>query len=47
MVTILLEVGGDAMMDQPNSAGETPRQLLPEILAIWEKWEVAEIAKKR
>lgn len=27
MVIVLLGAGGDAMMDQPNSAGETPRQL--------------------
>lgn len=47
MVTILLEVGGDAMMDQPNSAGEMPRQLQSKKLALWENWEVAEIARKR
>lgn len=47
MVTILLEAGGDAVMDQPNSAGETPRQLQSKKLAIWQKWEMAAIARNR
>lgn len=34
MVVVLLEIGGDAMMDQPNLAGETPRQLQSKKLAI-------------
>ncbi|KAJ5359010.1 uncharacterized protein N7496_011423 [Penicillium cataractarum] len=47
MVAVLLEVGGDTMMDQPNLAGETPRQLEFKKLAMWQKLEEDAIARKR
>lgn len=47
MVAVLLEVEGDATMDQPNLAGETPRQLQYKKLAMWQKSELAAIARKR
>ncbi|KAJ5638622.1 hypothetical protein N7528_001012 [Penicillium herquei] len=39
MVNILLRVGGDAMMDQTNQAGVTPRQLQSKKLASWKDLE--------
>lgn len=40
MVSFLLEAaGGDGMMDRPNSAGETPRQLQSKKLVMWQMWE--------
>ena len=47
MITILLEIGGGAIMDQPNLAGETPRQLQSKKLAMWQEWEEAAIARSR
>ncbi|KAJ6149608.1 hypothetical protein N7471_000807 [Penicillium samsonianum] len=38
MVCLLLEAAeGDSMMDQPNSAGETPRQLQSKKLVLWQE----------
>lgn len=42
MVAILLEVGGDSMMDQSNLAGQTSRQLQSKKLDTWQKSELAE-----
>ena len=46
MLVILLEVGGNAMIDQPNLAGETPRQLQAKKLDTWAKWELAALARR-
>jgi hypothetical protein len=46
MVVVLLEVEDDTMMDQPNLAGETPRQLRSKKLAMWQKFELAAIARR-
>ncbi|KAJ5757766.1 uncharacterized protein N7511_006460 [Penicillium nucicola] len=45
MSNILLHIGGDAMMDQTNLAGETPRQLLSKKLAYWQKRELREATR--
>lgn len=45
MIAILLQVGVDAMMDQTNLAGETPRQLQSKKLAQWQEIELHEIAR--
>lgn len=46
MIAILLQAGGDAMMDQTNLAGETPRQLQAKKLAQWREIELQEVARK-
>jgi len=46
MIAILLQAGGDAMMDQTNLAGETPRQLQAKKLAQWQGFELQEVARK-
>jgi hypothetical protein len=46
MRDILLEAGGDIMMDQPNSRGETPRQRLSKRLEDWRRAEFPELFPK-
>lgn len=45
MINVLLQIGGDAMMDQTNLAGETPRQLQSKKLAHWQKLELRETTR--
>lgn len=47
MINILLHVGGDAMMEQTNQAGETPRQLQSKKLAYWQQLELRKATRKR
>ncbi|KAJ6010770.1 hypothetical protein N7451_002182 [Penicillium sp. IBT 35674x] len=47
VIDILLEVGGEGMMDQPNLAGETPRQLLANRMGTWQRLELAAVERKR
>lgn len=47
MINILLHIGGDAMMDQTNQAGETPRQLQSKKLAHWQKLELREATRRK
>ncbi|KAE8131505.1 hypothetical protein BDV38DRAFT_290072 [Aspergillus pseudotamarii] len=35
VIAILLEAGGSSLMDQPNAAGKSPRQLLKETRSRW------------
>ncbi|OOQ84219.1 hypothetical protein PEBR_33706 [Penicillium brasilianum] len=46
MRDILLKAGGDIMMDQPNSRGETPRQLQFKRLETWRRAEFPELFPK-
>lgn len=46
MRDILLKAGGDIMMDQPNSRGETPRQLQFKRLGNWRQAEFPELFPK-
>ncbi|KAJ5661687.1 uncharacterized protein N7477_009303 [Penicillium maclennaniae] len=46
MRVILLEAGADIMMDQSNSRGETPRQLLFKRLENWRRAEFPELFPK-
>ena len=46
MVAILLEAGGDGMMDRSNFAGQTPRRLQSKKLDMWQKQELAAIARE-
>jgi ankyrin repeat protein len=47
MINILLHIGGDAMMDQTNQAGETPRQLQSKKLAHWQKLGLREATRHK
>lgn len=47
MINILLHIGGDAMMDQTNQAGETPRRLQSKKLAHWQKLELREATRHK
>jgi ankyrin repeat protein len=47
MINILLHIEGDAMMDQTNQAGETPRQLQSKKLAHWQKLELREATRHK
>ncbi|KAJ5720990.1 uncharacterized protein N7483_008924 [Penicillium malachiteum] len=47
MINILLHIGGDAMMDQTNQAGETPRQLQSKKLAYWQELELREATRHK
>ncbi|KAJ6127417.1 hypothetical protein N7523_003029 [Penicillium sp. IBT 18751x] len=46
MRVVLLKAGGDIMMDQPNSGGETPRQLQSKRLENWRRAEFPELFPK-
>lgn len=47
VVAILLEIGGEGMMDQSNLAGEIPRQLLARRMDMWQRLELAAVERKR
>ena len=47
MINILSHVGGDAMMEQTNQAGETPRQLQSTKLAYWQQLELRKATRNK